>query len=56
MTGTTEQLLSKLVEVFTPCPNICNGTWTTYGTTPSDIKTGLPIQELKEPPKSPYNS
>jgi hypothetical protein len=39
MTGTTEQLLSAILQTITPCPNVCDNT-IPYGTGTYDIKTG----------------
>ena len=47
MTGTTEQLLSELVSLSGPCPQICDGTIQLggpEGTSIVDIITGKPIQ------------
>ena len=42
MTGTTEELLSALLQSQTPCPDICNNE-PPYTTTTSSIQSGLLI-------------
>lgn len=42
MTGTTEQLLSAILQAITPCPDICDNQ-PPYTIGPSDIRTGLLI-------------
>ena len=49
ITGTTEQLLARILQVITPCPEVCNNT-DPYGTGTYDIRSGLRIPELREPP------
>jgi len=47
MTGTTEQLLTELVNLSGPCPQICDGTSQLggpEGTSIIDIITGKPIK------------
>lgn len=46
MTGATEILLTELVELSGPCPQICDGTVKLggpYGTSIIDIITGKPL-------------
>jgi hypothetical protein len=48
MTGSTEQLLTELVNLSGPCPEICDGTIQLggpYGTSVIDIITGKPINQ-----------
>jgi len=52
ITGTTEELLAYILQAITPCPNICDGTWETYGTDVVDIKTGLRFKTNTTPASS----
>ena len=49
ITGTTEELLGRILQTMTPCPEICDNT-DPYGTGVYDIRSGLRIPELREPP------
>ena len=49
ITGTTEELLGRILQAMTPCPEICDNT-DPYGTGVYDIRSGLRIPELREPP------
>ena len=42
MTGTTEELLSAILQAITPCPDICDNQ-PPYTTTASNIQSGLVI-------------
>ena len=44
MTGTTEQLLSEILQAITPCPEICDSQ-PPYTTTASNIISGLVIPD-----------
>jgi hypothetical protein len=47
MTGTTEELLSKILEVITPCPYVCDNL-DPYGSGTYDIRTGLKLDSNSE--------
>ena len=54
MTGTTEELLSKILEVITPCPYVCNNE-DPYGSGTYDIRNGNKLDSNSEsilPPPS----
>lgn len=44
MTGTTEELLSAILQNITPCPEICDGE-APYTTTNSNIQNGLAMYD-----------
>lgn len=49
VTGTTEELLALILQQMSPCPNVCNNV-DPYGSGVYDIRSGLRIPELREPP------
>ena len=49
ITGTTEELLALILQQMSPCPDVCNNV-DPYGSDVYDIRSGLRIPELKEPP------
>lgn len=49
ITGTTEELLALILQQMSPCPDVCNNV-DPYGAGVYDIRSGLRIPELKEPP------
>jgi len=51
ITGTTEELLGRILQAITPCPEICNNT-DPYGSGTYDIKTGLRFKTNTTPASS----
>lgn len=49
ITGTTEELLALILQRISPCPEVCDNV-APYGAGVYDIRTGLRMPELVEPP------
>jgi len=47
LTGSTEELLGRILQAMTPCPEICDNT-EPYGTGVYDIKSGLRLNSNGE--------